>query len=263
MLEGIFRNFNSDFKRLTSILIAFIAFLFIEIAATIYMTRNFDIRFNSMPLDRLSFLFTVIIPLSFNYLIIILLINLFNRFYSIINLTKFSTSKQFDEQKLIHRISLMMKMLDKINDTVLSINRSYMMNILISFFNLTLVLIFAIFLMYDIFVHQLKIDDAIIAVGGCSYALCISIGCFIIISYSSTIEKLHFLIMNNFVDLHLRLWDSKIHRQVHLAMLQLTHFRKELSGGLYNFNWKCIFLILTSVFNYVIVMIQFDVMISK
>ena len=156
-----------------------------------------------------------------------------------------------------------MKIFDKINDTVLSINRCYMINILISFFNLTLVLIFIIFLIYDVLVHQLKIDDAILIVGGSSYAICISIGCLIIISYSSTIEKLHYLVMKNYVELYLGTKDKKIHRLVHLAMIQLTHFRKDISCGLYDFNWNCIFLILTSVFNYVIVMIQFDVMISK
>lgn len=259
MVEGIVRNFNFDFARLTLILIISLGLLLIEMVGSFIMTRNFDIRFNSMPINNTFFMISLGIPLSYNILIIILLINLFDRFYSIINLTKLPLNLQI----ISYRLNLSMEMLDKVNDTILSINKCYMMNILISFFNLTLVLIFTIFFMYDIFVHQLKIDDAIILAGGSSYALCISIGCLIIISYSSTIEKLHYLVMKNYVKLHLSSRDGKIYRQVYLAMLQLTHFRKEISGGLYDFNWKCIFLILTSVFNYVIVMIQFDVIISK
>lgn len=223
----------------------------------------FGVKFDSIPLDDPVFLTIISIPMSFNILIIILLYTIFTRISAIIKLTDIRNVCSFSTFNLKRRINLVMLLHDKINDSILSVNNCYIINILIAFLNITATYIFMTFLLYDTIIHKLKATNFILVMGGYSYCFCFATSCLSIIYFSTSIRKSHDNTMNNFFKMHILLKKRRICNKVHLASLQLYHFRKEISCGLFDFNWKYLMTVIACILNYVIVMIQFEGMISK
>ena len=223
----------------------------------------FGVKFDSIPLNDPIFLTIISIPMSFNVLIIILLHTIFTRISIIIKLTDIKNVCSFSTFNLKKRINLVMLLYDKINDSILSVNNCYIINLLVAFLNITAIYIFMTFLLYDTVIHELKPENIILGLGGYSYCFCFGTSCVVIIYFSTSIRKSHDATIKNFFKMHFLLKNRRICNKVHLASLQFYHFRKEISCGLFDFNWKYLMVVITSVFNYVIVMIQFEGMISK
>ena len=157
---------------------------------------------------------------------------------------------------------MLMKLIDKINDCVLSVNKCYVLNTMFSSFNVTVTMILMTFLSMDIILHELEIQDVILALGGLSYCGCLGGSCIAVVYFSSAIKKGHEQFNQNLINLHIYLVNRNISRPVHLGLLQMSHTQKELTCGLFKFNWKFVFILFGSIFNYVIVMYQFDSMIT-
>lgn len=261
--QGFFRNYSIDLRNVTIVLLVMEFIICVDMVFGNFMITLFGVNFDSVPLDDKFLLITIAVPISYNTLIIILLMNVFCRMCSITNLVEIHKVCGLNDYNLKKRIKLTMKLLDKMNDTIFSINTSYIINIILSILNVTMTMIFMTFLGFDFITNDLDISNGILVAGGYSYSLLVGFGCVVIIYYSSSIKITHYTVLNNLTEIHLRFNDRKVHRQIHLAALQITHFCKKISCGLFELDWKCILVIIASVFNYIIVMIQFDIMISK
>jgi len=227
------------------------------------MVTHFGVKYDAIPLNDPIFLTILSIPISFNILIIILLYNIFTRTSTIIKLIDIQNVCSFSTFNLKKRINLVMLLFDKINDSILSVNNCYIINVLVTFLNITACFIFMTFLLYDTVVHELEPQNFILVMGGYSYCCCFGASCIAIIYFSTSIRKSHNCTIINFFRMHFFLRNKKISTKVHLATLQLYHFQKEISCGLFGFNWKLLMVAIASVFNYVIVMIQFESVISE
>lgn len=226
------------------------------------MVTWFDVMFDPIPLDNPIFLFTVAIPISYNGLIVILLCVIFSRVSTIVDLIDIKSLCALNPYNLTKRIKLVMILNDKINDCIMCVNRTYVFNIMIALLDVKAVLIFTTFLSYKMILNEYSTADLVLIIGSYSYAICIGIGCFVIIFYSASIKKAHAAILNSLIKIHMLLWNRRNCKMMPLAILQLSHFRKEISAGLFELNWKYGLTVLSSIFNYVIVMIQFDAMLS-
>lgn len=227
------------------------------------MVTYFGVKYDAIPLNDPIFLTILSIPMSFNILIIILLYTIFTRISTIIKLTDIQNFCSLSTFNIKRRINLVMLLNDKINDSILSVNNCYIINVLVAFLNITALYIFMTFLLYDTVVHELTTPNFILFMGGYSYCCCFGASCIAIIYFSTSIRKSHDCTIINFFRMHFYLRNIKICTKVHLATLQLYHFQKEISCGLFGFNWKLLMVAIASVFNYVIVMIQFEKVISK
>lgn len=227
------------------------------------MIYVFGIKYDSIPFNNIFFIYLLSLPISYNNAIFIQIMNAFSRFRSIIHLTQICKIHPLNDYNIKQHIKFTMKLFDKMNDIVLSLNKIYTVNIIISLFNITVVVIFNIFLMHNVFSKNLEFNDFAIALGGFSYAAGVSIGCIAIIYFSSSIKRNYDLVLNNLTRVHLILRSRKIHQQIHTAILQITHFRKNICCGLFELNWQLVFAIFVSILNYVIVMIQFEKMLYK
>lgn len=223
----------------------------------------FGVSYDSIPMRNKLFLFAVSVPVLFNILLNLLLYLIHQRLKLMIVMTDVSKISACNEHDLKKRIHTLMKLIDKINDCVLSVNKCFVLNTMFSSFNVTVTMILMTFLSMDIILNELEIEDVILALGGFSYCGCLGGSCLAVIYFSSIIRKRHENLNQKFINLHICLHNRKIHKHIHLGLLQISHSQKELTCGLFRFNWKYVFIMVASVFNYVIVMYQFDSMISS
>ena len=223
----------------------------------------FGVSYDSIPMRNKTFLIAVSIPVLFNILLNLLLYIIHQRLATIIIMTDFSKISAYNEHEQKKLIRTLMKLVDKINDCVLSVNKCFILNTMFSLFNVTVTMILMTFLSMDIVLHELEIEDVILALGGFSYCGCLGGSCITVVYFSSTIRNCYDHLKQKLINLHVCLFSRKIHRQIHLGLMQLLHSQKEVTCGLFRFNWKLVFIMIASVFNYVIVMYQFDSMISS
>lgn len=259
---GKFRDYNLDLRKSNLILVIFELFICLEMIIGYSIVNYCGVIFDSIPLNDPLFLLTISVPLSYNVLIIIILHDIFTRLSTIVELTEVKNVCVLSTYYLRKRINLVMILFDKINDSVLSINRCYTFNIIVALLNITAIFIFMTFLLYDTLIHGVRRDDIILVMGGYSYFICF-FGSFIaIIYFSEFIKKTHLASTINFTTVNILLCDRKIYKSINLAIHQLTHFQKDISCLLFAFNWKALLLLFACIFDYVIVMIQFNNMIS-
>lgn len=240
-------------------MIFFIIFITFDMTIGYSIVTYFGVSYDSIPMRKKTFLLAVSIPVLFNILLNLLLYIFHQRLITIIIMADVSKISVCNEHEYLRTL---MKLIDKINDCVLSVNKCFILNTMFSSFNVTVTMILMTFLSMDIVLHELEIEDVILALGGFSYCGCLGGSCIAVVYFSSTIRKCHEHLKQKLINLHVCLVSPKIHRQIHLGLLQLLHSQKAVTCGLFRFNWKYVFSMITSVFNYVIVMYQFDSMIS-
>lgn len=255
---GIYRNYNNDRRILTRIMIFFQLLIVIEMFIGYFLVRILKIKFDSMPLDNGFYLFTIGIPLSYSTLFVITLHSVDSRMQSVIKCLDISNMTALNNYWLKKRIKLLMIICDKLNDTIMSINRYYVFSAMISLFNLAVVNIMTTFLNYDVIAHELLLEDFILTLGGYSYSLCTGIGLVVIIFYSENIKRAFDKITVKVLDISMYLNESGVCGITHVAYLQLYSLKKEIAGGLFAFRWSICFSVLATIFDYLIIMIQFD-----
>jgi hypothetical protein len=231
-----------------------------------YVTVNIiGVKFNSLPLDNPCFLFVMSLPITYSVLFYITLLSVCSRLKAIndclvFNSTEMSSWKSTD---FIQRSKLVMKLCDKFHHVITSIHKLHVFSFVISLLNFLVITILVSFLCYDILIHNLSPHDVILFFGGCGYILCIGIICTLIIINCAHVKAQHDNIMDSMMNLHHTKIDKNICRFLQLMYLQMNSLRNEVSCGLFGFKFSYLMIFLTSVFNYVVVMIQFDTMIRQ
>ncbi|KAG5685017.1 hypothetical protein PVAND_014220 [Polypedilum vanderplanki] len=261
MLIGVTRNYNKDRLTCNKYLTIVEILIVIDMTFGYIIVRILNVRYNTMPLDDPFFLITMGIPMSYNVLFLIIVYNLHDRLKLIAENFEISKFKNLHKCFIRNKIELTMIMLDKISDTIMSINKFYTFNTMIILLKFTIINTMSTFLAYDVFVHNLGLDDIILAIGGYSYSLILGISCILIFFYTCFISKLFDKSFIQILDLKMKIRDEKICKQTFLALLQAQNYQKEISCGLFVLCWPQLFAMIVTIFNYIVVMVQFDKMI--
>lgn len=110
--------------------------------------------------------------------------------------------------------------------------------------------------------HSLGEDDKLFFGIGLIFSFstisCISV----LIIYSENFKNKINEAVKKFNLIRLKSDDRKVQKYCNLAILQFESSRKFISCGLFELNWKHIFLMMTSFFSYLVMMIQFDYMLT-
>lgn len=214
----------------------------------------FQVKFKAIPLDDFGFLIALMLPVAFNLIFVTTLLNVTWRLETIDEFLGAQMNRR--ELKTILRIY------SKFDGTVSHVNRYFTFNTMICFLDVLMIALMVVFLAYDIVVHSLMIKDVILMLSGISYVLVSGFSCVMVIVYSSKISSLKnssFWKMNG-----MRL---KSHRETgkrcELGILQISSSVSQVSCGLFTFDSYHIFTIISSLFSYLVVVIQFDIMIQN
>jgi hypothetical protein len=220
-----------------------------------------NVKIDSVPIERGFFLTGIAIAINYILLTMLLLLNLVWRFKTVSN-ALMKVDNYHDKTKVLKKLKSVLKMLSKLSELLESASKYFLCNNIFLFTNLFMIILIMTFLGYDILVHDLGTDDVILffafVVFSVSTAFCSSItiltSTYFSKCFSQAFEKINLIFI--------KFNDRKIQKICELGILQLQNSRKEISCGFFAFNWKHVFLMLSSFFSYLIMMIQFDYMIT-
>jgi hypothetical protein len=214
-----------------------------------------EIKFSAKPLDNVFFLIAYAIPISNNVFFFITIINVYWRFNDILEVTR--------HELKIYEMKLVYKIYNRLNEIVPKINQYYLLNTILALLDLLVITINVAFLVYDTFIHELPLENFILAGGACFYIFLSGTICFLIIEYSSFISSVNCKIKMNLNKIALRRSEVKFYKMCHVGFLQIENTQNKISCGLFNFDWKLIFILMSSFFSYLWTMFQVDLMFNK
>lgn len=213
----------------------------------------FNIKFDSIPLGNAYFLVILSLPVTWNVIFFIKILNVYWRYQTIIKILKGETSTS--------RLIFLMKIYDKLNVITPAFNRYFVLNIVLSLFNVLVISITIVFLVYDIIIHSLAFENFIIIAGAFSYMIVSGLIIVLIIAYTSFINDSNDGIIVTLNTNGKQFNEKKFLKFCHLAILQVESTREKFSCGLFEIDWKLVLTWASSFFAYLIVMLQFDIMI--
>jgi hypothetical protein len=208
-----------------------------------------------MPLDDFLFLIAFLRPVCCQVIFLTMIMALSWRLETFHKILENSELSMQQNSKLIG------KLLNKSADTIVNMNKLYSTNFMTSLVDLLFIALVTTFLAYDIIAHSLAISDVILMLGGMGYSFLAGSVCFSILIASSGLEEKKKKIVIKINDLSLK--RNKLHKFLYLSVFQFDCLPLELSCGLFTLKKSHIFLMISSYFSYLIVMIQFDFMFSN
>lgn len=151
----------------------------------------------------------------------------------------------------------------KLNGVVTQLNRFHVLNVTLSLLDLLIISINIAFLIYDIIVHSLPLENYVLVAGALIYVSTAGFICILIIFYSSFINDLNSKIILNLNNFALKNNKKKTFKLCQLGILQVENTENKISSGLFEFNIKFIFAMMTSFFNYLWMLLQVDLMVNN
>lgn len=210
----------------------------------------FNVKFDSLPLTNIFFVISYSIPITCNLIFFVTILNFVWRLEGL-----------QESLELKSDLKIVSKIFNRTCDTITLMNQYHVLNTIVAMLNMLGVMITITFLLYDITVHSLRLNNFFIIAGGYSYVITSGLICLIIYKYSSKIDNLMNEIsmeVNNYGNA-----DKKYQKRAQLASLNFLNSKNEISCGLFKLNWSHIFTIIASFYSYLITMIQFDAMINE
>lgn len=207
-----------------------------------------------MPLDDLSFLITFMLPTAFNLIFVVTLINITWRLKTIDEFLGVHMTRQ--------ELKIILKIYSKIDGTISNVKKYFSINTMICFEDVLLTALMTTFLAYDIVVHSLMIKDVILMLGGYSYVFVSGFSCVMVVIYSSKINSLKKSSLLKIIGMRLKIY-GKFGKICDLGILQIDSSMLQISCGLFTFDSYFIFTIISSFFSYLVVVLQFDIMIQN
>jgi hypothetical protein len=257
------RDYKVDATKNVKFTSSYMLFTLFNIIVGYFVVKYLNLRFESLPMSDELFLVMLFLAVSYNFLTFLILHDLVVRTDSMLELMHVKNVNKLKFKDLKRRIKLIMKLWNKVNDAVMSFNKIYSFNLMLSLTNFSFLFLIINFYLYDFIVRQLAINEIFLVLGGYSYSLLTGSCFFAIIKYSSHIKKLHENAGRALCDIGALFKNRKVFKLVHLSHLQLDNAQKEISCGIYAIKWNFIFIFITSFFDYTLVMIQFDNMVTN
>ena len=151
-----------------------------------------------------------------------------------------------------------MRIWGKVEDLIEALNKYITFNYILAFWNFFMLFLMISFLGYDILVHDLGSEDRIFFLAGISFSFWSGLNCVIVIIYSMSFDHTMKYSIRIFNEIAINSLDIKIKKFCQIANFQISSSQSELSCGLFGFNWRLIFTIISAFFSYLVMMIQFD-----
>lgn len=261
MVFGFYRNYSKDMK-ISSVILIFYQFIIDGNMILGYvMVKFLGVKIDSVPIEQGFFL--IGLTIAINYILQIMIIFLAMKWRFKLALEVLMELQEFkDKNVMLKRLKTVIKIWSKLGDLVAATSKYFLMCNIFLFLIIFMMYLITLFLAYDILMHELGSDNLILfysfIVFTCSYT---HYGVVITIS-SVYFSNCFSSAINNLNLIALKIKEKKIQKFCSLAVLQLTAIQKEISCGLFEFNWKFIFLLISSVFSYLVTMMQFDYMLT-
>lgn len=231
--------------------------IFLGYAMVIFL----KVKIDSIPIERGFFLTGIMITINYILLSMLLLLTIIWRFKSVGD-ALLQVKKLNDKKLILKRLKIILKILSKMGDLLESASKYFLFSNIFLFCNLFMIVLILIFLGYDILIHELEMEDKILFLAFIVFTIS-TLFCCLIIIISSTYFFNCFGNATNIINLIcVKNNDKKIQKFCELGILQFENTQKQISCGFYNFNWNQIFLMVSSIFSYIITMIQFDYMLT-
>lgn len=222
------------------------------------IVKILNIKFDSLPVDNIYFLFASGLPICFNLIFLHTVLTVYWRLQSMVEYVKITLDTSLNLREIL-------KSQGKIFDTISLLNRYHTPNYVFTMLDMLMVAITASFLIYDILIHSLTFDNFFLMSAGFTHFALSALLCLVIIFYGSKIKELQKEIIVTIAKSQIKQIqksDFKPWKKCQLAICQLEISKNEFSCGLFELNCKQIFVMMSSFFSFLIVMIQFDLMIN-
>lgn len=220
------------------------------------IVNYFEVKFTSMPLHDFLFLTAYLRPVCGQISFLLMVLSFSWRIKSIEKILIISELTSTQQLEIIGKI------FGKCDKIIFSMNNLFAINFMTSLFDLLVMTLVTTFLAYDIIVHELTISDAILMLGGVSYINISGFICFTIIFILSGMDDKRKILMIKINNLKLN-QKKKVDKFFFLSINQLDFTQIKLSCGLFYFKKSQIFVMISSFFSYLVVMIQFDFVLAK
>lgn len=248
-------------KFLSKILFSYQLVINFNIMLGFSMVKFFNVKVDSIPIERGFFLTGIAWLINYVLLMVLLLLLIAWRFSSIFNALQ--QVQELEKKKIPRRMKLILKLSNKMGEILESFIKYCLTNYALLYSHCLIITLMITFLGYDILVHDLGASDKIFFGAGIvfvvstafSYLLVICFSNYFSNSFNKIYEKINFIRLEND--------ERKIRKICELGILQLECTRKEITCGLFDLNWKHLFLLMSSFFSYLVMMIQFDYMLSS
>lgn len=232
--------------------VRYLALIIIDKTFNYIVVTVFNIRFDSVPINNIFFLFGTGVPICFNLIFCHTLLNIYWRLQSMRDCLKI-VGMNFKE---------ILKSQSKIYDSISLINRLHTPNLVFTLLDMLIVSISSAFMIYDVLTHSLTFDNFVVMTVGFAHFTLSALVCLAIIFYSCKIEKIQNEIIFTLAELQMKS-SVKYWKRHQVAICQFDTSKNEVSCGLFTLDFKQIFVMLSSFSSFLIVMIQFDLMIEN
>lgn len=257
---GIYRNFNREVKFLSLILFIYQLLINFNMTLVYVMVKFLNVKVNSIPIEDGFFLVGVTATIYYVLFTMLMLIVASWRIKSIDE--ALLQVDERNERKLLKKLKIILKVWSKVEDLNTSMTKYFITNNLFYFSNFFNTFLITVFLGYDIFAHSLEIDDKIFLMAAVIFCIS-SISCIIILTINSEIYKnKNNKAMLKFNLIKLKSKDKRVQSFCYLGILQLKNSSNFISCGLFDLNWKHVFAMISSFFAYLVMIIQFDYMLT-
>lgn len=248
-------------KILTLTLLVFQTFINLNMLLGYIMVKFLDVKVDSVPIEKGFYLIGLTMAMSYVLLSMLLLLAIIWRFKSVGDATLELESFK-DKRILLKKVKTVTQIWSKLGDLLTSVNKYFLTSNIFLFTIIFMMFLITLFLGYDIFMHSLGSDDLVLfysfVIFTLSYTLCGLIIIFSSVYFSNSFSK----VFKNLNSIRLKNNDEKIWKICTHSILQLDVLHNEISCGLFSLNWKFVFLMISSCFAYLVMMIQFDFMLT-
>ena len=224
------------------------------------MVKFLGVKLSSIPLEGVLFLLGISYP-TYYFLLTFFIIMTFSKRIKSVDQSLAKVGED-DQGNVLKNIKLIRKIWIRIEDLINSMEKYFMSTIIFYLLNYFLFLLVTIFLAYDVGVHNLEIDDKIFLCICITLSLSATAGVLPLTSYSKMIGRIISTAIGKINLIRLKCDDKKVQKNCELAILQFEHSRKLISCEMFELDWKFIFSMMSSVFSFLLTMVQFDYVIS-
>lgn len=251
--HSIIRNHSRDLLLSSVTSIGFFAITILILIFSNIFIQITKIKYETIPVENPLYSTCLILPTNFNIVFVITIAAVSVR----INSVKKVILKE--SNCVVKKIKIVMKFHDKLHDVFLSLNKFFALNFAVLFLQLISYIILVLFALYDILFNGRPVENlAVFLVGASSFNLVTACVLLTMLSFVGSIRRSELDILKRIVQIENSYESKLVHCHTRLAVLQMKSAPLILSCGLITIDWHIWIIMLASIFNYMIIFIQFD-----
>lgn len=251
----IHRNHSNDHLKSIKVFVPLTLYVIIHAIFANAIVDYFQVKFTSMPLEDYWFLVVYFRALCCHVVWFSIIQSLYWRIKTIPKIL------EIPNLSLKLKFKIIGKFYSKCEKIISSMNKFFALSFSILLLDCFALTLSSTFFGYDILMHELKKNELLLFTGSTNYSFISGLVCFLIMNSSTKFmaEKKSLLIKVNTLKFKNRnKKDKRLDKNSQLLIDQLNVAQIKLSCGLFVFNIPHIFVMISSIFSYLVVTIQFD-----